>query len=726
MRKDYNQRRPKVDKCTRSMLYVHGGAYYFGSVDEHRYQIQRHARKLQARVLAPRYRLAPQFPFPCGLLDCLATYLELLESQPPETIVLSGDSAGAGMVVSMLVILRDQGLPLPAGAVLLSPWVDLTHSFPSVAGDNEFDYVPAHGFLHRPSMSWPPPNSDDLKVLDQARAKGMGGKDIPLNDKHDNQAAAQGFGVTTANGDTTTASNPDNVSLGGNLSINIDGKLIEIKDQIQMYAHNGLISHPLVSPILQPSLGGLPPLCVVVGGGEMLRDEQIYLAHKAAAPSHYPPSEAALSAQGPEAAAAVHKWRPTHVQLQVWDDMCHVAPTLSFTRPAKFMYRSVAQFGAWALARAQKQEIRILDDDEISLISSASSEDDSSQSDPPKKSTHDMGGVKLTDTLTTQVGKAGDPLPRFTAHMIRQRVTRHGEIFNLAPASELSACNMRPEDVGTIKPGPVRKWMSAEHEWTRKYAKQKDAVQQRRMKEMTEGYVSFQGENPPTTALAGRRKQDYKAKVRERKKSRGLAMWSGWGSKHDEDTLQREEDRDERVGTQIVTADDTNGTTDTSKRERSRSRVRNVADQGQTEEPPLPVPAKSAQRPAVNNQAFPFKLAAPPEGPPNASTMTLSDQSGIIKQSDARSIRSGLSARSASSGGFGLFDESEAPEVPGIPYVADESSTPKRSSRGLFTGSGHIWDAESLGAPTPGTDPERPAPERFITADEMPKMGDLK
>lgn len=71
MRKDYDARRQQnMDKGQRIMLYVHGGAYYFGSVDEHRYQMQRHARKLKARVLAPRYRLAPQFPFPCGLMDC--------------------------------------------------------------------------------------------------------------------------------------------------------------------------------------------------------------------------------------------------------------------------------------------------------------------------------------------------------------------------------------------------------------------------------------------------------------------------------------------------------------------------------------------------------------------------------------------------------------------------------------------------------------------------------
>jgi acetyl esterase/lipase len=71
MRKDYDARMSStIPQGDRIMLYVHGGAYFFGSVDEHRYQMQRHARKLQARVFAPKYRLAPQFPFPCGLQDC--------------------------------------------------------------------------------------------------------------------------------------------------------------------------------------------------------------------------------------------------------------------------------------------------------------------------------------------------------------------------------------------------------------------------------------------------------------------------------------------------------------------------------------------------------------------------------------------------------------------------------------------------------------------------------
>jgi acetyl esterase/lipase len=85
----------------------------------------------------------------------LAVYLQLLEEEhDPNTIILAGDSAGGGMVLSMLVTLRDQGIPLPAAAILISPWVDLTHSFPSLGGDGKMDYIPAHGFVHKPSMSW--------------------------------------------------------------------------------------------------------------------------------------------------------------------------------------------------------------------------------------------------------------------------------------------------------------------------------------------------------------------------------------------------------------------------------------------------------------------------------------------------------------------------------------------------------------------------------------------
>jgi acetyl esterase/lipase len=56
-----------------------------------------------------------------------------------------GDSAGAGMVVALLIIIREMGLPMPAGASLISPWVDLTHSMPSIGGWDGGDFIPNTG-----------------------------------------------------------------------------------------------------------------------------------------------------------------------------------------------------------------------------------------------------------------------------------------------------------------------------------------------------------------------------------------------------------------------------------------------------------------------------------------------------------------------------------------------------------------------------------------------------
>ncbi len=629
MRKDYTARKHNNEECTRCILYVHGGAYFFGSVDEHRYQMQRHARKLKARVLAPRYRLAPQFPFPCGLLDCLAAYLYLLTVQDPSTILLAGDSAGGGIIVSMLVILRDQGLPLPAGAILISPWVDLTHSFPSVTRSDNFDYVPSHGFLQRPSMSWPPPDSDDLEALGQVIVKVTDGEDLTAHQlrehvrckasskmlaspdaRHNKEIPSKRQGLSTVNhyreigmhdhkvtqaqGNTPHDASENIISTSrsqqlkiGNISVNLgDEGIVVIKDQVQMYTTNTLLSHPLVSPVMQPSLGGLPPLLVLVGGGELLRDEQIYLAHKAAAPSIYPTAtskdEAGATAGAIEATTG---WPPTNVQLQVWEDSCHVLPTLSFTRPAKFMYRSVAQFGAWALARAQNTEILILDDDEVSIISSG----EASSSDIAVDQLHDRKR-QTNNGNGTAIGKAGDHLPPFQHHMIRQRVTRHGEIFPLAPASELPACTMDPSLIGVIKPGPVRKWLAAMKSFNQRYAKEKRKVQKQRIKEMQEGgyCIIGEGESPPPTALAGRRRE-HLPKMEKKRVSRGLAAWSGWGSQHDELAVVREEQMENNGGEEIgplrATQDIVQGADVVDgRRGRRKSRYRAVSYTGQVGE----------------------------------------------------------------------------------------------------------------------------------------------
>ena len=460
-----------------------------------------------------------------------------------------------------------------------------------------------------------------MHAVEQLAGEELPRKSTNAERREARNSAVQGFSVDHAPKDLHPIENPDNPAgtagagerpgntipgAGHNLSIMIGGKFIIIKDQIHMYTTNQLISHPLVSPVLQPSLGGLPPLLIITGGGEVLRDEQIYLAHKAAHPSQYPPGDAYLD-EYPEARDLIAKWKPTDVQLQVWDDLCHVAPTLSFTRPAKFMYRSIAQFGAWVLARAQKIEIEIMDDDEMSLISTGS--DTESESDIEKskqtKVTMKKGVAQGGTVASDQVGKAGDALPPFKDHMIRQRVDRHGNIFPLDPPTSMPALQMSANEVGVIKPGPVEKWLNAKKQWDQKYAREKRKVQKQRAKEMAKGFQGFgNDEVPPPSALAGRRGLDM-PKEEKKRKSWGLSIWSLWGSSHDENTvqsislkitvssantwqIQREEKADKEVNTTTVSQNDGAnarpvGADRANKISLSRSRRRGVTDTGQTD-----------------------------------------------------------------------------------------------------------------------------------------------
>ncbi|KAI1772297.1 alpha/beta-hydrolase [Hypoxylon cercidicola] len=549
MKSDYHDRKKAGDPGNRVMLYVHGGGYYFGSVDEHRYQMQRHARKLKARVFAPEYRLAPQFPFPCGLQDCLAAYLFLLETQDPTTIILAGDSAGGGMVVSLLVTMRDRGIPLPAGAILISPWVDLTHSFPSLSGECPLDYIPKNGFHHRPSKAWPPLNADEYALLKEQIAKNtkLGQTKLMKPASVEMQQLPQD--LAQLNASEPVDGEMSSLAETAYVSINLDGKEVKLKDQIQLYTTNELLSHPMVSPVLQPSLGGLPPLLIMTGGGEILRDEQIYLAHKCANPTKYPPPESSMHESAQEEIA---RFKPTDVQLQVWEDLCHVAPTLSFTHPAKFMYRSIAQFGAWALARAQKTEIEILDDDSISVISGSSSSSEGSHKTAKKH-------AKFDGLEKSEVGKAGDPLPPFKNHMIRQQVNRHGVISPLPPASELPSCTIDRNDIGVVKETPVRRWLETRSQWDKRYGSIRAKIHKQRLKEMAAGYVGFDGETPPPAALASRRKPGEDLKEKKKTKSMGLALWSLWGSKHDEATVLREQGADKAPEVKTATTGEGQG-----------------------------------------------------------------------------------------------------------------------------------------------------------------------
>jgi len=110
-----------------TLLYLHGGGYCIGSARTCRSITGHLAKVTGATVYAPEYRLAPEHPHPAALEDAVSSYRALLgQGIAPESIAISGDSAGAGLSVATAVALRDAGLPLPAALVLISPWVDLT------------------------------------------------------------------------------------------------------------------------------------------------------------------------------------------------------------------------------------------------------------------------------------------------------------------------------------------------------------------------------------------------------------------------------------------------------------------------------------------------------------------------------------------------------------------------------------------------------------------------
>lgn len=113
----------------RVLLYLHGGGYVTGFIDSSLMLCVPMARELGLRLVLPEYRLAPEHPFPAAIDDALKAYRWLLaEGYSPGEIALAGDSAGGGLCLAVIQAIRDSGGPVPAAALCLSPWADLTHS----------------------------------------------------------------------------------------------------------------------------------------------------------------------------------------------------------------------------------------------------------------------------------------------------------------------------------------------------------------------------------------------------------------------------------------------------------------------------------------------------------------------------------------------------------------------------------------------------------------------
>lgn len=127
-------------RSDRFVLYLHGGAFITETPAFHGHLLARICREARARGLMPSYRLAPEHRYPAALDDCVAVYRWLLaQGCDAAHIVVAGDSAGGNLTLALLLRLRDEALPLPAGAVALSPVTDLSFSGDSVRRNDGID-----------------------------------------------------------------------------------------------------------------------------------------------------------------------------------------------------------------------------------------------------------------------------------------------------------------------------------------------------------------------------------------------------------------------------------------------------------------------------------------------------------------------------------------------------------------------------------------------------------
>lgn len=190
------------------ILYFHGGGYVIGSCEGHRSIVAKVVVGSGVGALLFAYHLAPEHPFPAALEDALAAYRWLLaEGVSPDQIVFMGDSAGGGLCLATLIALRDQGTPLPAGAVALSPWTDLKCTGASLTTNAKADLLSWKGSWtvfskyyageNDPGLPWISPLYGDLQGLPPLLIY-AGGDEVLLDDsiRFAEKAKAAGVEVT--------------------------------------------------------------------------------------------------------------------------------------------------------------------------------------------------------------------------------------------------------------------------------------------------------------------------------------------------------------------------------------------------------------------------------------------------------------------------------------------------------------------------------------------------
>jgi len=130
------------------ILYAHGGGYVSGSCNDHRGFVSKFAKYSGITNLIYEYRLAPENPHPAALDDSVKVYQCLLASgYKSENIIIAGESAGGGLCLAILLALKERNIALPAAAVAISPWTDLTCASDSYKTKNKVSPAPLNSWF---------------------------------------------------------------------------------------------------------------------------------------------------------------------------------------------------------------------------------------------------------------------------------------------------------------------------------------------------------------------------------------------------------------------------------------------------------------------------------------------------------------------------------------------------------------------------------------------------
>ncbi len=167
---DAMELRPRGCNEKHVLFYIHGGGFVFGSPKTHAAMAAQLAARIGARAVLPRYRLAPEYPFPAAPDDVMAAWKALLEQGiHPRDVVIGGDSAGGALALGLLSRLCAEGATMPGAVFGMSPLTDLEHKGDSFTTNAQVDVL------------LPPERAQDMDRLFLGDQSGSDARCSPLN-----------------------------------------------------------------------------------------------------------------------------------------------------------------------------------------------------------------------------------------------------------------------------------------------------------------------------------------------------------------------------------------------------------------------------------------------------------------------------------------------------------------------------------------------------------------